>query len=338
MLELKANPDKLAKGIIIESGLDKGHGPVGTVMVREGTLNVHDPFVAGTIFGRVRALVDDKGKRILKATPAMPVLVVGFSDVPQAGDPFIATTEESYARELSKFRQEKLREKEFVSGPRVTLEELYAKMEETERLTLNVILKGDARGTLDAIQDALTRLSTQSVHIQIIHNGVGAITETDVNLAMASGAIIIGFNVKPMAKTQSLADQKHIQIRTYSVIYDMIDEVRKAMEGLLAPRIVEVSIGKAEVRKVFTISRLGTIAGSYVIEGKVTRNALAKVKRNGDLLFSGKLASLKRFKDDVKEAQAGYECGLAVEGFNDIHEGDVIEFFVEEQEKQTLDG
>jgi translation initiation factor IF-2 len=338
MLELKANPDKLAKGIIIESGLDKGHGPVGTVMVREGTLNVHDPFVAGTIFGRVRALVDDKGKRILKATPAMPVLVVGFSDVPQAGDPFIATTEESYARELSKFRQEKLREKEFVSGPRITLEELYAKMEETERLTLNVILKGDARGTLDAIQDALTRLSTQSVHIQIIHNGVGAITETDVNLAMASGAIIIGFNVKPMAKTQSLADQKHIQIRTYSVIYDMIDEVRKAMEGLLAPRIVEVSIGKAEVRKVFTISRLGTIAGSYVIEGKVTRNALAKVKRNGDLLFSGKLASLKRFKDDVKEAQAGYECGLAVEGFNDIHEGDVIEFFVEEQEKQTLDG
>lgn len=338
MLELKANPDKLARGIIIESGLDKGHGPVGTVIIREGTLSVHDPFVAGTIFGRVRALVDDKGKRIQKAPPATPVLVVGFSDVPQAGDPFIATTEESYARELSQFRQEKIREKEHMAGPKVTLEDLYAKMAETEKLTLNVVLKGDARGTIDAIQDALTRLSTQSIQIQIIHSGVGAITETDVNLAMASGAIIIGFNVKPMPKTQVLADQEAVQIRTYSVIYEMIDEVRKAMEGMLAPKIVEVSIGKAEVRKIFTVSRLGSIAGSYVTEGKVVRSALARLRRNGNELFSGKLASLKRFKDDAKEVQAGYECGLALEGFNDIQEGDVIEFFVEEQEKQTLDG
>ncbi|HVN25717.1 MAG TPA: translation initiation factor IF-2 [Syntrophorhabdales bacterium] len=338
MLELKANPDKLAKGIIIESGLDKGHGPIGTVIVREGTLSVHDPFVAGTIFGRVRALIDDKGKRIQKAPPATPVLVVGFSDVPQAGDSFVATTEESYARELSRFRQEKAREKEAMAGPRVTLEDLYAKMEEIERLTLNVVLKGDARGTLDAIQDALTRLSTQNIQIQIIHSGVGAITETDVNLAMASGAIIIGFNVKPIPKTQALADQEHVQIRTYSIIYEMIDEVRKAMEGMLAPKIVEVSIGKAEVRKIFTVSKLGSIAGSYVTEGKVTRSALAKVRRNGTELYAGKLASLKRFKDDVKEVQAGYECGLALEGFNDIREGDVIEFFVEEQEKQTLDG
>ena len=338
MLELKANPDKLAKGIIIESSLDKGHGPVGTVIIKEGTLSVHDPFVAGTIFGRVKALIDDKGKRMQKAPPATPVLVVGFSDVPQAGDPFIATTEESYARELSQFRQEKVREKEHMAGPKVTLEDLYAKMAETEKLTLNVVLKGDARGTLDAIQDALTRLSTASIQIQIIHSGVGAITETDVNLAMASGAIIIGFNVKPMPKTQVLADQERVQIRTYSVIYEMIDEVRKAMEGMLAPKIVEVSIGKAEVRKIFTVSRLGSIAGSYVTEGKAIRSALAKVRRNGNELFSGKLASLKRFKDDVKEVQAGYECGLALEGFNDIKEGDVIEFFVEEQEKQTLDG
>ncbi len=338
MLELKANPDKLAKGIIIESGLDKGHGPVGTVIIKEGTLSVHDPFVAGTIFGRVKALIDDKGKRIQKAPPATPVLVVGFSDVPQAGDPFIATTEESYARELSQFRQEKVREKEHMAGPKVTLEDLYAKMAETEKLTLNVVLKGDARGTLDAIQDALTRLSTASIQIQIIHSGVGAITETDVNLAMASGAIIIGFNVKPMPKTQVLADQERVQIRTYSVIYEMIDEVRKAMEGMLAPKIVEVSIGKAEVRKIFTVSRLGSIAGSYVTEGKVIRSALAKIRRNGNELFSGKLASLKRFKDDVKEVQAGYECGLALEGFNDIKEVDVIEYFVEEQEKQTLDG
>jgi translation initiation factor IF-2 len=338
MLELKANPDKLAKGIIIESGLDKGHGPVGTVMVREGTLSVHDPFVAGSIFGRVRALIDDKGRRIQKAAPATPVLVVGFSEVPQAGDPFIATTEDRYARELSKFRQDKLREKEFVKGPRITLEELYAKMGEAEKLTLALILKGDARGTLDAITDALKKLSTAAVEIQIIHSGVGTITETDVNLAMASGAIIIGFNSRPMPKTQALADQEHVQIRTYSVIYDMIDDVKKAMEGMLAPKIVEVLIGKAEVRKVFTISRLGTIAGSYVTEGKVTRSAIAKLKRNGDLLFSGKLASLKRFKDDAREVQAGYECGLSIENFNDVHEGDVIEFFVEEEEKRTLDG
>ena len=338
MLELKANPDKLAKGIIIESGLDKGHGPVGTVMVREGTLSVHDPFVAGSIFGRVRALIDDKGRRIQKATPATPVLVVGFSEVPQAGDPFIATTEESYARELSKFRQDKLREKEFAKGPRITLEELYAKMGESEKLTLALILKGDARGTLDAITDALKKLSTAAVEIQIIHSGVGAITETDVNLAMASGAIIIGFNSKPMPKTQALADQEHVQIRTYSIIYDMIDDVKKAMEGMLAPKIVEVLIGKAEVRKVFSISKLGSIAGSYVLEGKVTRGAIAKVKRNGALLFSGKLASLKRFKDDAREVQAGYECGLSFENFNDVHEGDAIEFFVEEEEKQTLDG
>ncbi|OPY70101.1 MAG: Translation initiation factor IF-2 [Syntrophorhabdaceae bacterium PtaU1.Bin034] len=336
LLELKANPDKLAKGIIIESGLDKGHGPFGTVIIQEGTLKIQDPFVAGATFGRVRALIDDKGKRIQKAPPATPVMVVGFSDVPQAGDMFIATTEERYAREVSRFRQDKIREQEQAKSSRITLDELYSRMGETAKLTLNVILKGDARGTLDAISDALKRLSTEAVEINVIHNGVGAITETDVNLAMASGAIIIGFNVKPMAKTQSLADQEKVDIRTYSVIYDMIDDVRKAMEGLLAPRIVEVKIGTAEVRKTFTVSRIGTIAGCYVTEGKVTRAATAKVIRKGDILFSGKIASLKRFKDDIKEVTAGYECGISFENFNDIQEGDTMEFYVEEEEKQTL--
>ncbi|HAR95203.1 MAG TPA: translation initiation factor IF-2 [Deltaproteobacteria bacterium] len=338
MLELKANPDKLAKGIIIESGLDKGHGPVGTVIIQEGTLNIHDPFVAGTTFGRVRTLVDDKGKRTQKAGPATPVLVVGFSEVPRAGDPFVVTTEERYARELSKHRQEKMREKEMAKSSRVTLDELYSRMGESEKLTLNVILKGDARGTVDAINDALTKLSTEAVEIQIIHAGVGAITETDVNLAMASGAVIIGFNAKTMPKTQALADQEHIEIRTYSVIYDMIDDMRKAMEGMLAPKIVEVKIGKAEVRKVFTVSKVGTIAGCGVTEGKVTRNAIVKVLRNDKIVFTGKLASLKRFKDDAKEVQAGYECGLNVEGFNDIRESDTLEFYAEQEEKQTLDG
>jgi translation initiation factor IF-2 len=336
MLELKANPDKLAKGIIIESGLDKGHGPVGTVIIQEGTLNIHDPFVAGAAFGRVRALVDDKGKRTQKALPATPVLVVGFSEVPRAGDPFVVTTEERYARELSKFRQDKMREKELTKSSRVTLDELYSRMGESEKMTLNVILKGDARGTVDAIADALRKLSTDAVEIQIIHNGVGAITETDVNLAMASGAVIIGFNAKAMPKTQALADQEHVDIRTYSVIYDMIDDVRKAMEGLLAPKIVEVKIGKAEVRKVFAVSKVGTIAGCGVTEGKATRNAIVKVMRNDKIVFTGKLASLKRFKDDAKEVQAGYECGLNVEGFNDIREGDTLEFYAEQEEKQTL--
>jgi translation initiation factor IF-2 len=336
LLELKANPDKLAKGIIIESGLDKGHGPFGTLIIQEGTLKIQDPFVAGATFGRVRALVDDKGKRIQKAPPSTPVMVVGFSDVPQAGDPFVATTEERYAREVSRFRQEKIREKEQVKSSRITLDELYSRMGETAKLTLNVILKGDARGTLDAISEALKRLSTDAVEMQILHSGVGAITETDVNLAVASGAIIIGFNVKPMAKTQSLADQEKVDIRTYSVIYDMIDDVKKAMEGLLAPKIVEVKIGSAEVRKIFTVSKIGTIAGCYVTEGKVTRTSTAKVIRKGIVLFSGKMAALKRFKDDMKEVTAGYECGISFDNFNDMQEGDTMEFYVEEQEKQTL--
>ena len=197
-------------------------------------------------------------------------------------------------------------------------------------------VKGDARGTLDAISEALKKLSTEAVEINIIHNGVGTITETDVNLAMASGAIIIGFNVKPMAKTQTLADQEKVDIRTYSIIYDMIDDVRKAMEGLLAPKIVEVKIGSAEVRKIFTVSKIGTIAGCYVTEGKVTRTSTAKVIRKGQILFSGKIVSLKRFKDDMKEVTAGYECGISFENFNDIQEGDTMEFYIEEQEKQTL--
>jgi translation initiation factor IF-2 len=336
LLELKANPDMLARGIIIESGLDKGHGPFGTLIIQEGTLKIQDPFVAGATFGRVRALIDDKGKRIQKAPPSTPVMVVGFSDVPQAGDLFVATTEERYAREVSRFRQEKIREKEQIKSSRITLDELYSRMGETAKLTLNVILKGDARGTLDAIGDALKRLSTNAVEMQILHSGVGAITETDVNLAMASGAIIIGFNVKPMAKTQSLADQEKVDIRTYSVIYDMIDDVKKAMEGLLAPKIVEVKIGSAEVRKTFSVSKIGTIAGCYVTEGKVTRASITKVIRKGQILYSGKMAGLKRIKDDVKEVAAGYEFGISFDNFNDIQEGDTMEFYVEEQEKQTL--
>ncbi len=338
MLELKANPDNLARGIVIESELDKGQGPVGTVIIEDGTLKIGDPFIAGSMFGRVRAMVDDKGNRIQKATPSEPVLVVGFQDVPHGGDRFIVTTEERYARELSRFRQEKLREKESARSARTTLEELYAKMGESEKIVLNVILKGDVRGTIDAIAEALKKLSTDRAEIQIVHSGVGAITESDVNLAISSGAIIIGFNTKPVGKAQGLAEHEKVQIRTYSIIYEMIDDIKKAMEGMLAPKIVETPIGKAEIRKVFAVSKIGTIAGCYQLEGKATRNALVRVVRDGNTIFSGKLGSLKRFKDDVREVLTGYECGMSVDGFNDIREGDILELFVEEKEKQTLDG
>jgi translation initiation factor IF-2 len=338
MLELKVNPDMRASGIIIESELDKGQGPVGTVIIQEGTLKIQDPFIAGTMFGRVRAMIDDKGKRIQKAPPSAPVLVVGFQDVPHGGDRFIVTTEERYARELSRYRQEKLRERDIAKSSRTTLEELYSKMGKTEKTLLNVIIKADVRGTIDAIKEALKKLSNALVEIQIIHGAAGAITETDVNLAMASGAIIIGFNVKPIGKAQSLAEQEKIEIRTYSIIYNMIDDLKKAMEGLLEPKVVETDIGKAEVRKVFAVSKIGTVAGSYVLEGKITRNAMVRVMRNSTNLFTGKTSSLKRFKDDAREVQSGYECGISVEGFNDLQEGDILEFFVQEKEKQTLDG
>jgi translation initiation factor IF-2 len=338
MLELKVNPDMRASGIIIESELDKGQGPVGTVIIQEGTLKIQDPFIAGTMFGRVRAMIDDKGKRIQKAPPSAPVLVVGFQDVPHGGDRFIVTTEERYAKELSRYRQEKLREREIAKSSRTTLEELYSKMGKTEKTLLNVIIKADVRGTIDAITEALKKLSNALVEIQIIHSGAGAITETDVNLAMASGAIIIGFNVKPIGKAQSLAEQEKIEIRTYSIIYDMIDDLKKAMEGLLEPKLVETNIGKAEVRKVFAVSKIGSVAGSYVLEGKITRNAMVRVMRNSSNLFTGKISSLKRFKDDAREVQSGYECGISLEGFNDLHDGDILEFFVQEKERQTLDG
>ena len=338
MLELKANPDMRASGIIIESELDKGQGPVGTVIIQEGTLKIQDPFIAGTMFGRVRAMIDDKGKRIQKAPPSTPVLVVGFQDVPHGGDRFIVTTEERYAKELSRFRQEKLREREIAKSSRTTLEELYSKMGKTEKTLLNVIIKADVRGTIDAITEALKKLSNDLVEIQIVHGGAGAITETDINLAMASGAIVIGFNVKPIGKAQALAEQEKIEIRIYSIIYDMIDDLKKAMEGMLEPKLVETDIGKAEVRKVFAVSKIGTVAGSYVLEGKVTRNALVRVMRNSNNLFTGKISSLKRFKDDAKEVQSGYECGISLEGFHDLQEGDILEMFVQEKERQTLDG
>ena len=246
---------------------------MGTVIIQDGTLKIQDPFISGMTFGRVRAMIDDKGMRIQVAPPATPVLVVGFQDVPHGGDRFIVTTEERYAKELSKFRQEKLREREALKSARTTLEDLYSKIGETERVILNVIVKGDVRGTIDAIVEALKKMSTDAVEVQVTHSGVGAITETDVNLAMASGSIIIGFNVRPVAKAQALAEQEKVEIRQYSIIYDMIDDVKKAMEGMLAPKIVETTIGKADVRKIYSVSRIGIIADTS-LQGHLLSSAV----------------------------------------------------------------
>lgn len=337
MLELKANPNKPAKGVIIESRMDKGHGPVGTVIVQEGTLRIGDPFIAGTSFGRVRAMFDDRGQRVKEAPPSTPVLVAGFPEVPEAGDKFIVITEERYAKELTRFRLEKQKEKELALSRRISLEDLYSKTSDTEKVILNVILKGDTKGTLDAINEALSKITNEKFEIRIIHSGVGAITETDINLAMASQAIILGFNTKPVPKAKELAESERVEIRTYSVIYDLIDDVKRALEGRLKPKIIDVLVGRAEVRKVFHISKVGVVAGCFVLEGKALRGANANLMRDGQVVYTGKVKSLKRFKDDVKEVQAGYECGVGIEGAEDIREGDVIEFYVQEKEVQRIE-
>jgi translation initiation factor IF-2 len=281
-------------------------------------------------------MIDYRGKKIERATPSMPVLVVGFQDLPEGGDRLAVTSEERYAKELSKYRLERLKEREGAAVSRMSLDKLYEKMGEKGKVTLNLIIKADVKGTIDAINEALKKLENDKVDIHVVHSGVGAITETDVNLAIATGGIIVGFNTRPVSKAKVLAEKEKVEIRTYSVIYDLVEDVRKAMEGLLEPILVERPIGRAEIRKVFIISKMGPVAGCYVTEGKVTRGALVRIRRNGNVLFEGKVGSLKRFKEDVKEVMAGYECGIGIEQCQDMREGDVLEFYVVETQKQTL--
>ncbi|MBI3597603.1 MAG: translation initiation factor IF-2 [Nitrospirae bacterium] len=329
VLELKADPSRLAKGIVIEAKMDKGRGPVATVLVQSGTLNVGDAFVTGSFFGRVRALINDEGKKVESARPSQPVEVIGLPGVPQAGDSFAAVREERVAREIATSRMQKERTAKLAQQRRVTLEDLYTQIKEGTVKELNLILKTDVQGSAEALMESLNKLSTPAVKLNVIHSGAGGITETDVLLASASNAIVIGFNVRPEAKAAALAEREKVDIRSYNVIYDAIGDIRAAMEGLLEPTLKERVTGRCEVRQVFNISKVGTIAGAYVTDGMISRAGTGvRLLRDSVVVYTGKLSSLKRFKDDVREVQAGYECGIGIENYNDLKVGDVIEAFV----------
>ena len=336
ILELKANPDKAARGVIIESKLDKGRGPVATLLVQEGTLRTGDAFIAGSHYGRVRAMLNDKGQKIEEAPPSIPVEVVGFTDVPEAGETFIVVSEERMAKQISLYRQEKIREKELSKLSKVSLEELYDKIKKGEVKELNVIIKADVQGSIEAVKEALKKLSTDAVKVNVLHDAVGGITETDVNLALASNAIIIGFNVRPGPKAQFLADQEHVDIRTYSVIYDAITDIKNALEGLLEPTYKEHLLGRAQVIQLFNIRKVGMVAGSLVTDGKVVKGSHARLLRDNVVVYDGRISSLKRFKDDMKDCSQGLECGIAIENFNDIKLGDVIESYEVEEVQARL--
>ncbi len=334
VLELRANPDKPARGVIIEAKLDKGRGSVATLLVQEGTLKAGDVFIAGSQYGRVRAMLNDKGQKIENASPSIPVEVVGFTDVPEAGETFIVISEERMAKQISLYRQEKIREKELSKLSKVSLEELYEQIKKGEVKELNVIVKADVQGSIEAVKEALRKLSTDVVKVNILHDGAGGITETDVNLASASNAIIIGFNVRPGPKAQALAEQERVDIRTYSIIYDAIDDIKKALEGLLEPTYKEQILGRAEVIAVFNIHKVGQVAGSLVLDGKVVKGSHARLLRDNVVIYDGRIISIKRFKEDTKDCAQGLECGIKIENFNDVKLGDVIESY-EIEEIQT---
>ncbi len=338
VMELKANPDKFARGRIVEARLDKGRGAVATLLMQEGTLKQGDNFVCGLYNGRVRALFNDQGKKVKEAGPTMPVEVQGFEGVPEAGDEFVVVEDDKVARRIAEARQLKEREKALAKESKVTLETfLSMRAGQAEVQTLNLVVKADVQGSLEAVNDALTKLSTDEVKVNLIHGGTGAITETDIMLASASHAIIIGFNVRPTAKVKDVAEKENVDIRFYDIIYKLVSEIKDALSGMLSPLTREVYLGQAEVRETFSVPKIGTVAGCAVADGKITRNACVRLLREGVVVFTGKIASLKRFKDDVKDVSKGYECGIGLEKFNDIKVGDVIEAFEEVQEARTLD-
>lgn len=327
MQELVSDPTRKAKGTVIESKLDKGRGAVATLLVQGGTLKVGDSIVVGSTYGRIRAMFDDRGNKINEAGPSMPVEVLGLSEVPVAGDRFNVVKDEKTARNLAETRKQKLKDESYQASTRVSLEDLYSQIKEGSVKELSIIVKADVQGSVQAIRTSLEKLSTDDVKVRVIRGGVGAITETDITLATASNALVIGFNVRPDVKASVLAEKEHVDIKSYRIIYDAIEDVKSAMIGMLDPEYKEVINGKAEVRLVYKISNVGTIAGCYVIDGKILRNADCRIIREGIVIVETKLASLKRFKDDVKEVAKGYECGLNVERFNDIKDGDIIESY-----------
>jgi translation initiation factor IF-2 len=336
MLDLKAAYDRPARGRVIESQLDKGKGPVATVLIQEGTLREGDVFVSGQTFGRIRAMFDSFGQRVKEATPSTPVEILGFEELPQAGDDFIVVEDEEKARRIAEYRQRKAREAEAAKQTKISLEKIFEKLKEGELKELKIVLKADTQGTLEALDASLQKLSTDKVKVSIIRKGIGAITESDVMLASASDAIVIGFNVKPTSQAKETAKQEGVDIRFYDVIYHLLEDIKKAMEGLLEPVYEEVITGVAEVRATFKVPGVGIVAGCYVKEGVISRNHKVRVIRDGVVVFTGGIASLKRFKEDVKEVQAGYECGLKIENFNDVKVGDIIEAFEIRKIEQKL--
>ncbi|MGL4875506.1 MAG: translation initiation factor IF-2 [Clostridium sp.] len=337
MLELKANPNRNANGTVVEAKLDKGRGPVASLLVQTGTLNVGDSILVGTTYGRIRAMFDDTGKKIKSAGPSIPVEVLGLSEVPAAGDRFNEVEDEKTARNMAEKRKNKIKNENFASSHRVSLEGLYNQIKEGTVKELGIIVKADVQGSVEAIRQSLEKLSTDDVKVRVIHGGVGAITETDITLASASNAIVIGFNVRPDGNALMASDRDGVEVKTYRIIYDAIEDVKSAMIGMLEPDYKEVILGTAEIRETYKISSVGTIAGCYITDGKLVRNGEVRIIRDGIVIFETTLSSLKRFKDDVKEVKSGYECGLSLEKFNDMKEGDIIEAYaIEAIERKEL--
>ena len=334
MQELKANPNRLALGTVIEAKLDKGRGAVATLLVQNGTLNVGDPLVVGNTFGRVRAMINDRNKNINAAKPSTPVEITGLQDVPNAGDRFVVFGDEKTARQIGEKRQQQYIETTRQASSAVSLDTLFEQMKQGEMKDLNIIIKADVQGSVEALAMSLAKIDVEGVNVRIIHTGVGAINESDITLAVASNAVVIGFNVRPDGNAKQMAQTEQVDIRLHSIIYKVIEEIEAAMTGLLDPEFVEKVIGLAEVRQVYKVSKIGTIAGAYVTEGKVSRDGKVRVIRDSVVIYEGEIDTLRRFKDDVKEVQSGYECGMTVENFNDIKEGDVFEVYIMEEVKK----
>jgi translation initiation factor IF-2 len=336
VLELKANPDRLGRGVVIEAELDRGKGIVATVLVQKGSLRIGDSFICGIWSGRVRAMFDERGRRVEVARPSEPVQVIGFDGIPQAGDELVALASERETRDISLKRQQLKREQDFRQRRMITLDDISKQIKEGQVKDLPIIVKGDVDGSVEALSDSLMKLSTSEVQVVVIHKGVGAISESDVLLATASRAVIIGFHVRPNLNARRLAEVEEVDIRLYNIIYDAINEVKSALEGMLAPSISEQVLATVEVRDIFKISKVGTIAGCHVQDGKIIRNNKVRVVRDGLVVYNGGLSSLKRFKDDVREVEQGFECGLALEGFNDVKVGDIIEAYTIVETKRKL--
>ena len=331
VMELKANPTLRPQGVVIESKLDKGRGPIATVIVQKGTLMVGQPFIVGPYFGKVRALINDNGDKTPKATPSMPVEIVGIPEVPQPGDRFYVIEDERKARQYSEMRLKKRREVQLAESAKVTMEDLHDQIAEGKIQVLNLVVKADTQGSISAVQEAFSKLETEEIRFKIIHDGVGGITESDILLSSASNAIVIGFNVRPTDKADELAKREKIDVRLYSVIYEAIEDIKNALEGLLAPKFKEIIIGRAEVREVFNLPKVGSVAGCHVSQGKGERNLETRLIRDSVVVYQGKISSIRRFKEDVKEVQQGYECGISLENFQDIKQGDVVEAYILEE-------